>query len=150
MVAPSLGLAWRPHPSWSGQLWFTGPSLVTLRGDEGTATLDQELLLLRVSHQWLEPTPYVGAYLVGGLGAYRLGTRGSANPPYESTSAEVWSVAGAFGPGATFSLSDELRFFVELDSVWLMPQPEIQFAGRRVAAAGRPWFVGTLGVDVRW
>lgn len=149
-VAPSLGLAWRPHPSWSGQLWFTGPSLVTLGGDEGTATLDQELLLLRVSHQWLAPDPYLGAYVVGGVGAYRLGARGSANPPYESTSAEVWSAAAVIGPGATFSLSEGLRFFVELDAVWLMPQPEIQFAGRRVAVAGHPWFVGTFGVDVRW
>jgi len=149
-LAPSLGLGWRPLPAWSGQLWASGPSLASLEGAEGSATLDQELVVLRLTHTWSDPDAPVAGFVVGGAGAYRLGARGAAEAAYESTAVDVWAAAALFGPGLTLRLSQGLHLFAELDAVWLMPRPEVRFAGRRVADGGRPWVVGSLGADVRW
>jgi hypothetical protein len=149
-VAPSIGLGWHPSPPRSGQIQLTGPSVSTLEASEGSATIDQEMLLLRGTFQWLGRDANLGSYVVIGAGAYRLGARGSASPSYEGTDSSLWAMAATAGPGATLSLGQGLRLFVETNAVVLMPQPEVRFAGRTVALAGRPWLVGTFGVDVRW
>lgn len=147
-LSPTLGFAWRPVASWAGGLELWGPAISHVDGDEGSARIDQEATFAFVRFEPLGRSEF-GPYVRAGIGAFRFGVTGQAVAPYTSQSNQSWSALGTAGIGLRIG-SHTVEMITGLDTYWLSSRPDIEFAGRTVASAGRPSLGAHVELGVAW
>jgi hypothetical protein len=146
--APRLVISWRPLEDWAGALDLSGPALASVEGRAGRASVDQELALGKIQ---LEPTwGDVSPLAAIGVGAFRLGARGSARAPFEDRSGGALAFALAIGAGARIRVAEHVRLVLDAQAVGLFPKPVVRFAGEQVAATGRPLLLAGVGAEIGW
>ena len=149
-VAPTLTGGWWATRRWRIGGILSGPAVGSIRRAEvGTAWEDQELLAAELLF-----TPYEGqGWMIGATvsgGAYRIGTYGDADLPYESASGARLRPFAMIGAGARFALQQNLWLVLRVDSA-LVTQPIIvRFGTDAEAHTAFPLLLGSVGFEVTW
>ena len=144
-LAPALSLRHAPAPPWWAELALIAPALGTLRDDVGRARVDQEIAVLKAGASYPLGAWARGFVALGG-GAYRLGVRGSATPPYSGRRDHVLSAAGVLGLGARTRLGDDWWLQLDATAMLTTPRAEVVFSDHTQARSGRPLL--TAGVSL--
>jgi hypothetical protein len=147
-IAPALGFAWRPVPTWAGGLELWGPAISHVEGSEGSARIDQEALFAFARYEPLGRSAF-SPYLRAGVGASRFGAKGQATAPYTDQSNQLWSALGAVGLGLRIG-GQTIQAVTGLDAFWFAPKPAVEFAGRTAATAGQPMLGAHVELGVAW
>lgn len=148
---PTLAAGWRASPRWLGELRLIGPTLSSVDAPSGHVDLDQELVVMRVRAVFVEET---GAVVVPagvvGLGAHRIGVRGTANAPYGSASNHAWTGVLTLGMGARARVTSAVELHAEAGVWWTSSRPMVRVAGGDDMHTGQPGFSGLVGLALRW
>jgi hypothetical protein len=141
-----VSLRLQPAAAWSFGVFALVPLLSErLRQPEGSASVATWMAgaggQLRMLGDNTELT------LDAGLGAIVSQMSGSARPPLRSATETVLAVGALAGPALHLQLSGSLRLVVMALTGIAIPRLAIDFAGRRVARWGRPFALGTLGLE---
>jgi hypothetical protein len=140
----------------AGPLWLelraAGPFLGTENGGVGRAHLDQELAL--AGARFVAFDGVADVFVSAAVGAFRLGAKGEARPPFQSLSNSALSAAFAAGAGGEVSIvtlgSVELTLGARADAVLLAPEPALRLAETAVATAGQPACSLSATIGARW
>ncbi len=119
----------------------------TVKATEGSASLTAPLLGLDVTVV-ASPTPRVRLTASAGLALAWVRTSGFADAPYQGTTSEVVSALPIFGAGFAPRLTDRTNLYLDGRLGFALSRVDISFAGRPVAAWGRPLGMLALGVSV--
>ena len=107
----------------------------------GTADAWLFVALARPRARW---QPDVGV----GAGVVALGLRGAAQAPFSARSDLVAAATVAGGAGLSVWLHARVRARLDGFVGAALPRPAVRFGGREVAAWGRPFAGGMLGVEI--
>lgn len=151
-VAPALALGLRV----TGPLWLelraAGPFWGSERGGAGRADVDQELALLGARFVMLDGVASV--FVSAALGAFRLGARGEARPPFQSLKNSALTAAFAAGAGTSIDIASaggvSFGLGARAEAVLLTPEPALRLAENAVATAGQPACSFLVAVGARW
>jgi hypothetical protein len=145
----ALGLRWQAHPrvgvAVRGLLPVHARTLSRPEGRAtawlGTAEAWVWVGLARPARRW---QPDLGA----SVGAVLLGVRGEATDPLRSRNELVAAATLAGGGGLSVWLHTRVRVRASGFIGAAVPRPAVRFAGREVAAWGRPFGGAVLGVEI--
>ena len=118
----------------------------TLEAEAGTASVRQDLMLAEVGRGFGEPDDLFVPLLSLGVGAYHLGARGRAEPPFDSLGGDAWSFAMTAGGGLTLRLADPLALILEAHMVIVLPRVSVKIGEETLGPHGLPLFLPTLGL----
>ena len=125
---------------------LTSPELTST---EGQATVKEWLFGACVDWSLLSADSVWAATLGAGLGAVRLQSQGTANPPYVSSNGDAWAWLPFAHAGTSVRLgSSALRIGVD---VWVgvsLPEIAILFPSRQIATWGRPLAGASLALQI--
>jgi len=142
-----LALGYRPIPRLALGVLLVGPLLGARYASKlGTASLRQELGLLRATFNLLRPGRFELGPLLG-VGAYHLHAQGEVESPLTSQSATVWSFAGSCGVEAQFAFADAVSLNAALQGLLLTPRPVVA-VDTESEVIGQPLVLASLGLGV--
>jgi len=149
-VGPSYGLALRGSYGLSREfavrITLAGMELgPTLRAAGGTAISGQEIGVI----EGLYFTPVAGplsAFVSGGVGAYHVHVKGSAESPNSPASADLWSPAAMLGAGAGLRLGPGVSAVLSAYGVSTTRRATVVIAEDEVGRTGQPSLFAALGV----
>lgn len=118
----------------------------TLEAEAGTARVRQDLMLAEVGRGFGDADDLFVPLLSLGVGAYHLGARGHAEPPFDSLGGDVWSFAMTAGGGITLRLADPLALILEAHMVIVLPRANVRIGEETLGPHGLPLFLPTLGL----
>jgi hypothetical protein len=125
---------------------LTSPELTST---EGQATVKEWLLGATVDWSPLSADSVWAASLGAGLGAVRVQSQGTANPPYVSSNGDAWAWLPFAHAGTSRRLgSSAMRLGVD---VWVgvsLPEIAILFPSRQIATWGRPLAGVSLALQI--
>jgi hypothetical protein len=151
-IAPAIALGVELTRPLRIELRASGPFLGTENGGAGSANVDQELALLGVRFVVLDGVPDV--FVSAAAGAFRLGARGEARPPFQSLTNSALSAVLAAGAGSDVRVATAgnltLTLGARADAALLMPQPALRLAETAVARAGQPAYALTATIGARF
>lgn len=116
-----------------------------VQGTGGSAAISQwgglgELLLTPFQAHALRPS------LSLGVGAFHTSVMGDAVWPYQGVRSSQWSLAGDAGAGLSWLFGKRLELAAEVHTLWLAPEPIVQFVADDGAHLGRPAMIGSLSL----
>jgi hypothetical protein len=120
-----------------------------LQAQEGNLRIDQHFIGLGLAFtrwQWWRLLPYAE---LGG-GAYHVVAEGIADSGFQGQRVGAWSLGGRASVGVAASLSRHFFFDVRAGTLWLVPEPRLYSLSTFVASTGRPSWIGTALVGVRF
>jgi hypothetical protein len=148
-VAPTLTGGWWPTRRWRIGGILSGPAVGFIEGARGRAQVDQELLAAELLFTAHEGTGWMISAALSG-GAYRIGTHGDANIPYEDASGVRLRPFGMVGAGGRVALQEKLWLVLRVDSALVTQPIVVSFAGEEQAHTAFPLLLGSVGFEVTW
>jgi hypothetical protein len=147
-VAPAVIFGARFGKVLGGEVAFVGPVRGRLRADVGSATVDQELGMIRLrAEPWSSERRFSG-FALAGIGVYRLGGVGWSSSPYAGATDRAWASGAAAGLGGRARLTRALALVVRADGFFVVPRPAVRFSEAPVARAPAPGLLGTFAGEV--
>ena len=146
---PVLGLSYRLAPALIAAVRAGGPAFAAdLQAQGGTIAVRQGLAALELAYEFSRSSPTFRPFVVGAVGAYHLDVVGTATPPYQGESDDLFAVMFAAGPGARLRFGERVALLADVRLLILAPQPVVQAAGQTVATMSRPSLFGQAAIDV--
>jgi hypothetical protein len=133
------------HRALAVRLTLAGPGFRgSLENAAGTAIVRQELARLELVYlpeigpRWLAPMVSLGG------GPYHLYVRGTATPPYQSASDDVWAALFAAGLGLGARIGPHAAVVIDGHAIFTAPRAAVAIGNERVATAGAPSLLTSL------
>jgi hypothetical protein len=135
---PSLTLTYGWETGLSVQLAFRGLGpVIELGTSVGTAKVEPQFASVDVVKTWW-PRARVVPFAVVGLGAQHVRVSGTAVPPFEGMTSDVWSPWTSAGLGAGVPLYSGLSLVLESRAAAAWPPTAVRIAGVDVGHVGAP------------
>jgi hypothetical protein len=146
-LGPAVRVTYPMLPGFLGRIgWTSTATRPELAGRAGSATLDQQLLLVDMARAlWIPDGPLTPLVSLG-LGAYHLRAQGKGNPPYIGHTEHAWAAAAVLGAGVTARRGERVAALLGADAVLLLPAPNVLLAGEPAGSAGFPVVRASLGL----
>jgi hypothetical protein len=119
---------------------FTGP--------EGRAELGLALGGAFVEASLTDPAARADVLVGGGAWLGLLTLRGGAQPPYVGSSLRIVTLMPHLDLGARARIGRSIAFLARVSGALATPKANVRFAGRDVAAWGRPFVLGAMMLEV--
>lgn len=152
IFAPVVRLSYR-FTSLATSLVAVGLRLSTL-GTQATATssagsaqVGQDLAMADVLLGW-RPSKRLHPMVVGGFGLYHMTIDGTGASPYVGRTDSLWAAAASVGAGLSVDITPRLSAVLEIQTLWVWPEPAVMIDVVNAGRIGRPCFVNSLGLVV--
>jgi hypothetical protein len=144
-VAGSVALLPHLHLGLDAFVPLTAP---TLTGPEGQAEVGASLMGAFTEVSLTDPSARADVMVGGGAWVALLTLRGRAQPSYLGTSVQVVTLVPHLDLGARARLGRRIAFIARVSGAVATPKANVRFAGRDVAAWGRPFVLGAMMIEV--
>jgi hypothetical protein len=135
---PSLILTYGWDTGLSVRLAFRGLGpVIELGASAGTAKVEPQFASVEVVKTWWPRAPVV-PFASAGVGAQHVRVSGTAVPPFEGTTSDVWSPWTSAGLGAAVPLYSGLSLMLESQAAAAWPPTAVRIAGLDVGHVGAP------------
>jgi hypothetical protein len=148
VLLPSLRAGYRMSKGFEIDLRLAGLGTSSSRAaTAGSVRISQGYLLLGATFAFRRGARLVP--LVGvGAGAYTLAFEGNGSVPYVGKTDRFWGIAASAGAALRADLHPRLSAILQLDVLWVWPQPVVYLGPSEVGRAGGPALSYGAGVMV--
>jgi hypothetical protein len=120
----------------------------TFTGPEGEAELGVSLMGAFAEVSLTDPLARADVMVGGGAWVALLSLRGRAQPSYLGSSVQVVTLVPHLDLAARARIGRRIAFIARASGAVATPKANVRFAGREVAAWGRPFMLGAIMIEV--